>query len=407
MGLEQVARRIDELRDETVDFLARICAIPALGPENKGTGELEKYNAVLEEVRKLGPDREVETHAPDDRVPDGIRPNLLAVFNGRDSSRTVWILTHVDVVPPGEPEQWDHDPFDPKVVNGLLYGRGVSDNGQSLAASILAVRAVKETVGLGLNAGLAIVSDEETGSRLGLDYVLEQRLDMFKQEDLILVPDAGNEEGTHVEVAEKHLYHVKFHLKGSQGHASRPDLCRNTLRAAAHLVVELDKTLPVGFPQANDFFNPAVSTFEPTRKDANVPNINTIPGEDVLYFDCRILPEVSVADVFAEMKNVAAGVADRFNVEIEVVEHLKFEAPEPTPPDCPVVIALAQAIQEVIGVQARPVGIGGQTVAAFFRKRGLHAAAWQKAIDCAHAPNERISIDDLALNAKVFARMMM
>ncbi len=407
MGLERVARRIDELRDETVDFLARICAIPALGPENNGTGELEKYAAVLEEVRKLGPDREVEIHAPDERVPDGIRPNLLAVFNGRDSSRTVWILTHVDVVPPGDPEQWDHDPFDPKVVNGLLYGRGVSDNGQSLAASILAVRAVKETVGLGLNAGLAIVSDEETGSRLGLDYVLEHRLDMFMQEDLILVPDAGNEEGTHVEVAEKHLYHVKFHLTGSQGHASRPDLCRNTLRAAAHLVVELDKALPVRFPHSNDFFNPAVSTFEPTRKDANVPNINTIPGEDVLYFDCRILPEVSVADVFSEMKNVAAGVADRFNVEIEAIEHLKFEAPEPTPPDCPVVIELAQAIQEIIGVQARPVGIGGQTVAAFFRKRGLHAAAWQKAIDCAHAPNERISIDDLALNAKVFARMMM
>jgi succinyl-diaminopimelate desuccinylase len=106
------------------------------------------------------------------------------------------------------------------------------------------------------------------------------------------------------------------------------------------------------------------------------------------------------------MQTIAAEVAERFNVEIEVIEHLKFEAPEPTPPDCPVVIKLAQAIQEVIGVQARPVGIGGQTVAAFFRKRGLHAAAWQKAIDCAHAPNERISIEDLALNAKVFARMM-
>jgi len=406
VSFSRVIRRIDDLTDQCVDFLVKICSIPALGPENLGTGEMDKFRVVSEFVRMQGPDRYEEVHAPDSRVPAGVRPNLIAIFKGSNASRTLWILTHIDVVPPGELKLWDSDPFKPYSRDGHLYGRGVEDNGQSLAASIFAVRAVRETVGFSLNVGLAIVSDEETGSRFGLDHVLRRRPEFFQPDDLIVVPDAGSKDGDLIEIAEKHLLQVKFIVRGSQGHASRPDVTRNSLRAAAHLIVELDRELPALFSQRNVFFNPAVSTFEPTRKDANVPNVNTIPGEDVFFFDCRILPEVDPDLVLQQMRHVAEKIRDRFGVEANVEEYLRFEAPEPTPQDSPVVVSLAQAIQEVYGVQAKPNGIGGQTVAAFFRKHGLRAAVWEKLLQTAHAPNERISIDNLMGNTKVFARMM-
>jgi len=406
VGFQEATRRIDELCDESVRFLAGICSIPAIGPENGGSGEMEKYRVVKEAALALSPDQVEEIPAPDDRVPEGVRPNLLAVFLGSDRSRTLWILSHIDVVPPGELRLWDHDPFKPHVANGFLCGRGVEDNGQALAASLFAVRAVKETCGLGLNVGLVLVSDEECGSLYGLDYVLRKRLDLFNPQDLILVPDAGNKDGDHIEVAEKHLLHVRFRVEGKQGHASRPDLCVNTLRAAAHFIVELDQNLAAHFHQRNTFFRPDLSTFEPTKKDANVPNINTIPGEDVFYFDCRVLPEIQLVQVLDEMHRVAAGIQERFNVKARVEECLKFEAPDPTPSDSPVVVSLAQAVQEIYGVQPRPVGIGGQTVAAFFRKQGLPAAVWEKILGMAHAPNEKISIENLMGNTKVFARMM-
>ncbi|MFC1833966.1 M20 family metallo-hydrolase [Thermodesulfobacteriota bacterium] len=407
MSFQDASRRIEELKDECVRFLVRICSIPALGPENQGGGEMEKYAVIREVVRELGPDQEIEVHAPDDRVPDGVRPNLLAIFNGRDTSRTLWLLTHIDVVPPGEATLWDHDPFKPHVESGYLFGRGVEDNGQSLAASVLATRAVKETTGFGMNVGLALVSDEETGSRYGLEHVLQTRPDLFKPQDLILVPDAGNEDGDHIEIAEKHLVHVKVKVKGVQAHASRPDVGRNTLRAAANLIVEMDKALRERFTEVNSFFSPPTSTFEPTRKDANVPNVNTIPGEDVFYLDCRVLPEVDLSQVSEEMRKVAERVGNQFEVTVEVHEHLRLDSPPPTRPDSPVVVALAQAVQEVYGVQARPVGIGGQTVAAFFRRRGLQAAVWEKTLQSCHAPNEKISLDNLIGNAKVFAKMML
>lgn len=389
-----------------MEFLSRICSIPALGPDNQGSGEMEKYRVIEEAVQTLGPDRMEYVPAPDERVPDGVRPNLLAAFSCRGSSRTLWILTHIDVVPPGELGLWDHDPFDPYVKDGYLYGRGVEDNGQALAASLFAVRAVKATCGLGLNVGLAMVSDEECGSLYGLDYVLRNRPEMFRANDMILVPDAGNENGDHIEVAEKHLLQVRFTVRGAQAHASRPDAGRNSLRAAANFIVDLDMALAAVFQERNSFFNPDISTFEPTRKDANVPNVNTIPGEDVFYFDCRVLPEVNLDRVEAEMQRVAAGISDRFGVETAIEYHMKFEAPQPTAPDAPVVVALAQAIQEIYGVQARPHGIGGQTVAAFFRKNGLPAAVWEKILQTAHAPNERISLENLIGNTKVLARMM-
>ena len=406
VGFEQASRRIEELTDDCVDFLARICAIPAIGPENLGTGEMVKYGLVKDAVLSLGPDQVEELHAPDNRVPDGVRPNLLAVFYGKDKSRTLWILSHIDVVPPGELRLWAHDPFKPYLENGFLYGRGVEDNGQALVASIFAARAVKETCGFSHNVGLVLVSDEESGSLYGLDYVLRNRLELFRPEDLILVPDAGNKDGDHIEVAEKHLLQVRFRVEGKQGHASRPDMSLNTLRAAAHFIVDLDQSLAARFHVRNPFFSPEVSTFEPTKKDANVPNINTIPGEDVFYFDCRVLPEIELSQVVDEIHNVAGRIREQFGVRADVEECLKFVAPDPTPPDSPVVVALAEAVQEIYGVQPRTVGIGGQTVAAFFRKRGLHAAVWEKILGMAHAPNEKISLENLIGNTKVFARMM-
>jgi succinyl-diaminopimelate desuccinylase len=180
---------------------------------------------------------------------------------------------------------------------------------------------------VGLNVGLALVSDEETGSLYGLDYVLRQRPDLFKPDDLIVVPDAGNKDGDNIEVAEKHLLHIRFTVKGKQAHGSRPDLGCNTLRAAAHFIVELDQALNGRFNDQNPFFNPPVSTFEPTRKDANVQNINTIPGEDVFYFDCRVLPETELDLVLQEMSRVAERIADRFGVETLVEEFLRSESP--------------------------------------------------------------------------------
>ena len=57
---------------------------------------------------------------------------------------TLGILTHVDVVPPGDTADWDTDPFEPVIKDNRMYGRGTIDDKGMIVASLYAMRAVRE-----------------------------------------------------------------------------------------------------------------------------------------------------------------------------------------------------------------------------------------------------------------------
>jgi len=131
---------------------------------------------------------------------------------------------------------------------------------------------------------------------------MEKRV--FRKDDIIVVPDFGNEEGTMIEVAEKSLLWLRFRTIGSQCHASEPSLGRNAFVAASHLVTKLGDLYHI-FDTVDPLYYPPISTFEPTSKDANVPNINTIPGKDVFHMDCRILPQYNLDEVISNIRAMA------------------------------------------------------------------------------------------------------
>ena len=90
-------------------------------------------------------------------------------------------------------------------------------------------------------------------------------------------------------------------------------------------------------------------------------------------------------------------------VKVEVVNAV--QAPSTTPPSAPVVLALERAIQAVYHKKAYAMGIGGATVAAFFRKADLPAAVWCTSSDSAHQPNEFCRLSHLVKDAQVFAHI--
>jgi len=316
---------------------------------------------------------------------------------------TVWVLSHSDIVPPGDPALWESDPYQLKVDGDRVIGRGVEDNQHGFVSPYLALKAVLESGRkLRMPVGLAVVADEETGSDYGLSYVLEHHGDLFKEQDLIIVPDGGNEEGTMIEVAEKSMLWIKFTVTGKQCHASTPNKGKNSLFGAARLIVALEK-LKEKFDIADELFKPPLSTFEPTKMEANVPNINTIPGRDVFCVDCRVLPKYGVDDILDAAKEIAAGIGIELGLQIDVEPVYRQDATRPTSPDAPVVKALAGAIKRVTGKEAKPMGIGGGTVAAFFRRAGLPAAVWCTVSDTAHQPNEYCLISNILTDAKIFA----
>jgi succinyl-diaminopimelate desuccinylase len=377
----------------------------AVGPDNDGPGEAEKAAFLAVELKKLGL-MVADYPAPDDRVAGGQRPNLVALLPGRKPEK-IWVLSHLDVVPVGELDLWRTDPFSLHVAGDLLYGRGVEDDHHGIVASLFAVRALIEAgITPPRTIALALVADEETGSQKGLAHLLANHAELFSSSDLIIVPDAGNAEGTLIEIAEKSMLWLRLEIKGKQCHASKPDLGLNTLRASAHFIVALE-ALAQEFPAVDSFFDPPHSTFEATKIEANVQNINTIPGLGVFYLDCRVLPLYNLEQVVGKVKEIAAGIENRFGVTISAQTVQEVQSPPATPPDSPVVQALTRAVQAVYQRRAEPRGIGGGTVAAFFRRRGLPAAVWMTDAFTAHQPNEYINLNHLIGDCQVFAHVFL
>ena len=403
---ERLRWRIEGYRNAMVDFQRDLTAINALGPGSGGDGEWHRAGFIRDVLAGMGLGHANQIDALDSRAYGGRRPNLVLTREGLQSSPVVWVMAHMDTVPPGDESLWDTPPFEMVERDGRIYGRGVEDNQQGLTAMIFALRAVLEEGVLPTSeVGLLFVADEENGNAYGLLHVLKAAPELFGPQDLVVVPDFGSPAGDLLEIAEKSVLQVRFTVRGKQAHASMPDAGVNAHRAAAHLTVRLDGALHEAFPQSDTMFDPPTSTFEPTRRDANVPNVNTIPGVDRFWFDCRILPSVSLDGVKSRINEVAGEIAEEWGVEVDVAYTGEHPAAPPTAANAPVVLAVADAVRQVRGVEPKTIGIGGGTVAAEFRRRGIAAVAWSTCDGVAHQPNEYAIIDNMVADALVLAHL--
>ena len=388
--------KIDAFREKAVEVLSRLIEIKALSPENGGYGEWDKAEYIQSLLDFADSIERVD--AEDGRAKNGVRPNIVARVDGR-KRRTLWVVSHMDVVPEGDVSLWDSDPFTPRVEGDRIYGRGAEDNGQAIVSTILAGMFLAEHTP-DLSFGMVFVADEETGSRYGIRYLLEQ--DVFRKGDLFLVPDTGSPDGSLIEVAEKNILWLKLEIHGKQGHASRPDVFFNASRRAMKIILELDKKLHEKFNRKNELFEPPYSTFEPTKREKNVDNPNTIPGLDVSYLDCRVLPEYSNDEVIEFVNEFLREreLEDGYPCRVQIVQN---ESSPSTPEDSEVVVRLKNAIRMLRNIEARPVGIGGNTCASFFRRAGFETAVWSTLDGKAHEPNEYAKISNILEDAKVFA----
>jgi len=404
--LEKVINRINKHRNEMVDMQIKLCSFPAIAPSSGGEGEAKKAEVILDLLKKIEFDSVKVIKAPDIDAPSGYRPNIIALYKGESSSKTIWIMTHMDVVPPGEPALWKGNPFKAYVESGRIYGRGVEDNQQDLLASIYALKSFQEeNIKPKFNVGLIFVSDEETGNEKGIGYILKHS-NPFRKQDLIIVPGFGNKKGTMIEIAEKSIYWLKIRTIGKQTQASTPKKGINSLKAASFLINKLTDLYKI-FSEKNPIFSPPISTFEPTKKEANVPNINTIPGEDIFYMDCRLIPEHSIDQVKKEIQKTVKRTEKKFNVKIILEDAQKDSACTETSLDAPVVQCLKRAVKDIYGKNAKPVGIGVRTVASFLRKADFKAACWSKIEETAHQPDEYCVIDNMIGDAQVFAHILL
>ncbi|MDR3114474.1 MAG: M20 family metallo-hydrolase [Treponema sp.] len=397
---------IDKALPLVVELETELTRRPAIAPVSGGEGELDKAEFLETWLTAQGLTALERHDAPDPKAKGGKRPNLVATLPGKTDARRLWIMSHLDVVPPGERTLWKSDPWTVVHTEGRLIGRGVEDNQQGLTSSVIAALALaKHGIKPPHTVKLLFVADEEMGSEYGIRWLLKNR-SLFSPEDMVLIPDGGDSQGATIEIAEKNLLWLRCITTGVQAHGSRPDQGVNAHLAAADLALSLHTGLSQRFAQRDALFEPDYSTFQPTKKEANVPNINTIPGEDVFYMDMRILPRYPITTVHEEIRRIQALIEAKYQVHITCTPVQTMES-TPTLPDTPLVGLLSRAVKEIYQVDTRLIGVGGGTVAAHLRNAGIPALVWSRMDNTAHQPNEYAVIEHILGDAKVMAWLMM
>jgi succinyl-diaminopimelate desuccinylase len=315
--------------------------------------------------------------------------------DGPDPDRPTLIVNgHLDVVPVNA-EAWTHDPFDPQLVDGRLYGRGSADMKGGIAAAICALD-VLDRAGRapGCNLTFHLVADEERGGRFGTKALLEEGL---IEGDACLVPEPTNLD---LCVAERGLWQARIHISGKPGHGSRPRDGVSAIEHAAHVVLAL---------HAADFGgqeHPLLG--KPT---ANVGTIqggtafNTIAERCVIGLDRRVLPGATAESTEQEVAALIdrAGVEGlRYQLELDIFG----EASEMSPGE-PWVKQVGEAVSRATGRIPDVIGMTFTTDARFVRNQaGIPTVVCGPgAIEQAHGDDEYVDVERLVDATAAFAEL--
>ncbi|MBU4485037.1 M20 family metallo-hydrolase [bacterium] len=406
MELKQTLDKIESYRDAMIQMQKDIIPIEAITPVDGGSGELKK-SKFLEKALKEFCDEVKIYNAPHKEAEGGVRPNVVGIIKGKDTSKTLWIMSHMDVVSAGDLSEWKTGPFEAVVEDGKIFGRGSEDNHQGLVASFYAAKAIKDlSIVPNYNIGLLFVADEECGSGFGIKYLLAEHKDIFKKEDQFVVTDAGTEDGSFVEIAEKGICRFKTTAEGKATHAAFATEGINANRMMTHFAMEIDK-LHEKYDEKNDFFDIPYTTFEPTQRLANGVSFNTVPGKETQSFDLRVIPSYNLDSIYADVERIAKDIADKFKGKI-ILDKLVYDQPAPvTPKDTPSVVALSKAIKDIYQVEPKASGSGGGTVARFLRHAGFKVVVWSKIDQTLHKANEYCLIENMVGDSKVLGQVVL
>ncbi len=194
---------------------------------------------------------------------------------------------HTDVVPVGT--DWQTDPFEPTIKDGLLYGRGAADMKGSLAAMVVATeRFVKDFPNHKGSIGFLITSDEEGPAVDGTVKVCEHLKNVNQTVDYCLVgePSSTNQLGDVIKNGRRGSLNGRLTIIGKQGHIAYPHLANNPIHLAMPALNALCSEL---WDEGNEYF-PATS-FQISNINSGKGATNVIPGETEVVFNFRYSTE--------------------------------------------------------------------------------------------------------------------
>ncbi len=406
-NIPAILSAVDDLFSEEVEFLAELTRHPSLRGQEQSAQIM-----MADELHKRGYEVDQWAVKVDDiaHLP-GFSPvigdyenaiNVVGTHHSREKTGKSLILNgHIDVVPVGPPGMWETPPFEPRIEDGWMYGRGAADMKAGIASNLFALDALR-SLGYAPAADVyfqTVVEEECTGN--GALACLQRGY----KADAALIPEPFGETLTSAQIG---VIWLQVHLRGIPVHVLEAGSGANAIEAAIPLIAALHKM--------EDRWNRAEhrhSAYSAHNHPLNL-NIGKIEGGDWAssvpawcVFDVRmaIFPgqDIEAAKRDIEATLMAAAEESDFlrNNKPEIVYH-GFQAEgyalqDHDTPNAPLAIsALEKAHQTVTGTSLDHLPTTATTDARFF---GLYAdtpaLVYGPKCDNIHGFNERVDLDSV------------
>lgn len=332
-------------------------------------------------------------------VADG-RCNLIAEIDSGKPGKTLMLNGHMDTVKADGME----GAFEPRIIDGKLYGRGASDMKGPVASMAGAMIALKQTGAL--EAGrvlLAAVIDEEHKS-LGTIDLLESG---------VTADGAIVGEPTQLQVCTAHrgLEWFQFHFIGKAVHGGAQREGINAIQKAVSFINALESDLiPEVYSKKHPLLQEATLNYGVIHGGTQ---LSTVAGECDLYVDRRYLPYETYDEVTAQFRNLLDKLAaedPKFRCEMKVMDESVMKEgyvhePMYTELDDPLVLQIRESVTEVLETEPVMSFFPAWTDGGLLRSYGNipTVVLGPGLIECCHALNEYIPVEHLKKAAMIYA----
>lgn len=391
MSTARASRVLDELdQDYLVWLLARLVQIPSVAPPCQ-LGPAAAF--VAEELRNQGLTVEVAGDLGDGWE----RPNILGVLPGQSDEWGLILSAHIDVVPPYDLSDWRYPPFEARVEDATMYGRGTADCKGSLAAMMAATRALGRTR-LPLARGVALLA--WAGDEWQPPGARWFNGETFMASNGYLKPAAyigGEPYDLRVCCSSRGRVWIQAAIAGVASHSASG--------AGANAILGACRVIEAVYAYPRQFHSVLGEDTVNVGTIRGGVQTNMVPDSCNVTFDVRFAPPRSEVNV----RRWVEGAVAECEMPPDTECRLSFpERREPVefPPDGPLVRAMQQAARVALGHELRLGGaVSFGDIADWKDRVGIREACLFGPGETgqAHAVNEHVRLDDVTSAARVMA----
>ncbi len=371
-----------------LDLTRAMIACPSVTPEDGGTQKV-----LQDALAGLGFTCHNQTFS-DDNTPDV--SNLYARLGS--TSPNFCFAGHTDVVPVGDLDSWEDDPFSAEVKDGMLYGRGAADMKSAIACFAEATSRFLENHGsdFGGSISFLITGDEEGPAINGTRKLLEWAKAEGEVLDACLVGEPTNltELGEMIKIGRRGSLNGTLTVHGVQGHTAYPHLGDNPIH---RLVKMLSVLTNEPMDDGTDHFQ--ASTLQISTVDVGNPASNVIPAKAIAVFNIRYNDLHTSATLESWLRKKLDAVGGEYDLDIYVSGESFLTQPGPLSK------IIAGAVQSVTG-NAPELSTTGGTSDARFIKDYCPVAEFGPIGQTMHKSNECIALQDLAALTDIYTAVL-